>query len=104
MIRVSIVVLVFLLSIDCRRKRTTDDTRTCDFNGNYISYIKCWNSHLFPPPSEIKECDTMGNYYEDGEHYINREFLKDDGTLDYKKQFEMSKQQNHDCYPTKTFE
>ncbi|MDX1959368.1 MAG: hypothetical protein SFU98_12395 [Leptospiraceae bacterium] len=100
-----LVVLLFLLQLtDCRRKRTSEDQKHCEFDGNYVSYLKCGYDKLFPKPSEINECDTMGNYYEDGEHYINREFVNDDGTLDYKKQFEKSKQQNHDCYPTKTFE
>ncbi len=54
---------------------------------------------------DVQPCDTMGDYYEDGEHYISREFINDEtGTLNYEKQFEKMKQKNSDCSPVKTFE
>ncbi|HNH07537.1 MAG TPA: hypothetical protein PK683_03475 [Leptospiraceae bacterium] len=52
---------------------------------------------------DIPECDSFGNYYENGEHYISREFLTESGSLDYKKLFDKSRQQNSNCYPTETF-
>ncbi len=52
---------------------------------------------------DIPECDSFGNYYENGDHYISREFLTESGSLDYKKLFDKSKQQNSNCYPTETF-
>lgn len=37
---------------------------------------------------EIKDCDPIGNYYENGNHYISRDMITDEGGLDYKKLFE----------------
>ncbi len=49
---------------------------------------------------DIGECDTMGNYYERGDHYISREFYNDeDGTLRYDKLFEKSDKKNSICNP-----
>jgi hypothetical protein len=51
---------------------------------------------------EIEECDTMGNYYEGGDHYISREFYNDEeGTLRYDKLFEKSDRRNALCNPHK---
>ncbi|MCB1179307.1 MAG: hypothetical protein KDK36_17130 [Leptospiraceae bacterium] len=53
---------------------------------------------------EIRDCDTMGNYYEDGEHYISREFVDDEsGSLNYEKLFEKMDRKNSKCDPEKTF-
>lgn len=49
---------------------------------------------------EIGDCDTMGNYYEGGDHYISRDFYNDEeGTLRYDKLFEKSDRRNALCNP-----
>ncbi|MCB1141276.1 MAG: hypothetical protein H7A24_01195 [Leptospiraceae bacterium] len=53
---------------------------------------------------DIEECDTMGNFYESGEHYINREFISDEGAIDYNRTFEKLKPENSRCHPTRTFD
>jgi hypothetical protein len=71
-----LLILCVLLIADCKRKNYTAD---------------------------VDDCDTMGNYYEDGEHYINRDFISDEGALDYNKTFEKFKFENANCHPTKSF-
>jgi hypothetical protein len=63
-------------------------------------FIGCEEKHVI---EDVEECDTMGSYYEGGEHYISREFMTEEGILDYNKQFEKSKFQNSKCNPASTF-
>jgi hypothetical protein len=74
--RFLIVLIIFISLVSCRKKKFTED---------------------------INQCDSIGNYYEDGVHFINRDFINDEGSLDYKKLFEKSEEVNHDCYPINTF-
>lgn len=49
---------------------------------------------------DINECDSFGNYYIRGDHYISREFYNDEeGTLKYDKLLEKAKPQNSICNP-----
>jgi hypothetical protein len=48
---------------------------------------------------EINDCDTIGNYYEDGEHYIKRELVTDDGVIDYNKMLDNYKGRKAVCNP-----
>lgn len=48
---------------------------------------------------EINDCDTIGNYYENGEHYIKRELVTDDGVIDYNKMLNNFKGHNTVCNP-----
>ena len=48
---------------------------------------------------EINDCDTIGNYYENGEHYIRRDLFNDDGVIDYNKMLESYKGRNTACNP-----
>lgn len=49
---------------------------------------------------DINECDSFGNYYLHGDHYISREFYDDEeGILKYDKLFEKAKPQNSICNP-----
>lgn len=80
MIRVFLLSLVILFA-DCRKKLFTE---------------------------EVKECDNIGNYYEQGNHYIRRDLIKKDEfgmedyrVLDMKKLMDESKRQNSRCYPLK---
>lgn len=50
---------------------------------------------------EVNDCDTIGNYYENKEHYIKREFVTDDGEIDYKKLFQKYKGSETICNPLK---
>lgn len=60
---------------------------------------------------DIGTCDTIGNYYENGEHYIRRDLLKGEGlidednqgVLDYQKMIESYTGKHTDCNPVKTW-
>ena len=47
---------------------------------------------------DIQECDPIGNYYEDGNHYISRDIVTDDGVINYE---EMFYRYNKDDFPNK---
>lgn len=49
---------------------------------------------------DIQDCNPVADYYEQGNHYIRRDLVKDDNTLDYKKLLEETKPQTSECYPT----
>lgn len=57
--------------------------------------IGCKFGHV----EDIEDCNPIADYYERGAHYIRRDLVRDDGTLDYKKLLEDSKPQNSECYP-----
>jgi len=65
-----------------------------------LLFIGCEEKHVI---EDVEECDEMGSYYEGGEHYISREFITEEGVMDYKKQFDKSQIQNSKCYPASTF-
>jgi len=48
---------------------------------------------------DIQDCDSISGYYDKGIHYIDRSLVTDDNTIDYKKLFERTKQENGECYP-----
>ena len=48
---------------------------------------------------DINDCDTIGNYYEDGEHYIKRDLVTDDGVIDYNKMLDSYKGRKTVCNP-----
>lgn len=48
---------------------------------------------------DIQDCNPIADYYEKGTHYIRRDLVTDDNTLDYKKLFEDTKPQASECYP-----
>ena len=62
--------------------------------------IGCEEKHVI---EDVEECDTMGSYYENGEHYIDRHFVTEEGVMDYKKQFEKSEFKNSKCNPVSNF-
>ncbi|MGV3667283.1 MAG: hypothetical protein ACO1NV_14230 [Leptospira bouyouniensis] len=49
---------------------------------------------------DIQDCNPIADYYEKGTHYIRRDLVKDDNTLDYKKLMEDTKPQASECYPS----
>ncbi len=51
--------------------------------------------------TDINDCDSIGNYYEDKTHFIKREFVTDDGVIDYKKLMEKYKGRDTVCNPLK---
>lgn len=48
---------------------------------------------------DINDCDTIGNYYENGEHFIKRDLVTDDGVIDYNKMLESYKGRKTVCNP-----
>ncbi|TGL24110.1 hypothetical protein EHQ46_03020 [Leptospira yanagawae] len=68
----TILLWVFVLSIDCKRGYSED----------------------------IQDCNPIADYYEKGTHYIRRDLVKDDNTLDYKKLMEDTRPQASECYPS----
>jgi hypothetical protein len=56
---------------------------------------------LKPEPT-IDPCDPAANLYDkEGKHYVDRDFLRDDGTLDYKRYFRMQASRETPCDPLK---
>ena len=51
--------------------------------------------------SDIQDCDNTANYYEDGEHFIRRDMVTDDGVIDRQKMFDELRTGNVDCHPVK---
>jgi hypothetical protein len=68
-----IAIFSVLFTTDCRRKKTFNE--------------------------DIEDCDAIGNYYENGSHYVNRDILTDEGVLDYKKMFDRYKGKDTACHP-----
>lgn len=67
--------------------------------GNFLSCKKKLNE-------DIQECDPLGNYYEDGKHFIRRDVLETDengiedtSVLDMRKLLNKSKKENSKCFP-----
>ncbi|HMV42840.1 MAG TPA: hypothetical protein PK079_11700 [Leptospiraceae bacterium] len=48
---------------------------------------------------DINDCDTIGNYYENGEHFIRRDLFNDDGVIDYNKMLKSYKGRDTECNP-----
>lgn len=65
-----------------------------------VLFIGCEEKHVI---EDVEECDTMGSYYENGEHYIDRQFVTEEGVMDYKKQFDKSEIKNSKCNPVSNF-
>src|SRR5438132_1704320 len=51
-------------------------------------------------PGQIDPCDPGSNVYEkDGKHFIDSDMVREDGTLDYGKIFELNKAESSPCDP-----
>ena len=74
LIKNSLIALLILFLFDCKKKYLSED---------------------------IDECDSISNLYEDGNHYIKRDLVTDEGVIDYHKLLEEYKQKNSRCYPVK---
>ena len=59
----------------------------------------CGLGVIFEKPSELNPCDPVSNIYDGGKHYIERDFVKEDGTMDFNKWFEARKVQSSPCDP-----
>lgn len=55
----------------------------------------------FAKPSPIDPCDPTSSVYEGEKHYIERDFVKEDGTLDMERWFEAKSVQSSPCDPLK---
>ncbi len=56
-------------------------------------------SYFFSAPTPIDPCDPVSNMYEGRKHYIDRRFVKEDGTLDYDLWFQAREVQYSECDP-----
>lgn len=61
-----------------------------------IFFFNCKESKY---SDDIEDCNAIGDYYDNGTHYIRRDLVTDDGTIDYKKLLEDTKPTNSECYP-----
>ena len=52
----------------------------------------------------IDPCDPTSSTYDGYVHFIERDFLTEDGTLDYRKWFEASRAESSDCDPLRVRE
>lgn len=60
---------------------------------------------VFGEEPTLDPCDPVANYYQaDGAHYIERDFVKDDGTLDYQRYFDSQKAGASPCDPLRKAE
>lgn len=49
---------------------------------------------------DIEDCNPIADYYEKGVHYIRRDLVTDDNTIDYKKLFDGTRREASECFPT----
>lgn len=52
-----------------------------------------------PKMSEISPCDPIGNLYVGDQHYIERDYVTEEGRIDYKKYFRDRKIESSPCDP-----
>ena len=53
----------------------------------------------FIKPTAIDPCDPVSNVYEGERHFIERSYIRDDGTIDYRKLFAAKDIQSSACDP-----
>lgn len=53
----------------------------------------------FEKTTPADPCDPLSNVYKGEKHYIDRQFVKDDGTLDYGAMFKSDRVQSSPCDP-----
>lgn len=66
--------------------------------------IGCDNASLsslnpFRSKPTVDPCDPATNLYDDGKHFLERDYLTEEGTIDYKKLLEMNEIQKSPCDP-----
>lgn len=54
---------------------------------------------FFAGQTEIDPCDPAANFYDGRTHYIERDMIRDDGTLDYDRVIRASDPAESDCDP-----
>lgn len=64
-----------------------------------FSLTDCRKKKIFN--EDIDECDSIGNYYEENSHYINRNIVTDEGVIDYKKLLHSYHGKGSVCNPDK---
>lgn len=62
---------------------------------NFITNIY----YFFFPKIEFESCDPFYSYYENGTHYFYDENLTNDGTIQYRKLFELKNLEKNPCNP-----
>lgn len=58
--------------------------------------VDCKNRQV----QDIEDCNPIADYYEKGIHYIRRDLVTDDNTIDYKKLFEGTRREASECFPS----
>lgn len=66
--------------------------------GFAILFLVCFNCKM-KQYQDIEDCSNVKDYYEKGIHYIDRNLVTDDNTIDLKKLFERTEQTRSECYP-----
>ncbi len=56
-------------------------------------------SNPFAPLEEIDPCDPAANTYSDKKHFIERDYLDEDGRIDYRKMFKNLDKRSSPCDP-----
>ncbi|MCP5502702.1 MAG: hypothetical protein H7A25_22580 [Leptospiraceae bacterium] len=67
-----------------------------------LTALSCRKNKKFN--QSVRDCDTISNYYEDSTHYINKEFLTEEGVLDYGKLMKQYDSRHSFCNPKKTLD
>ena len=68
----------------------------CDHPMKYFRFLPGLEEEV-----KIDPCDPATNVYLDGQHYIDSDYLNEDGQIDYKMWFEKSRPENSNCDPLK---
>ncbi len=67
-----------------------------------VPWLKRTYSSLMNETSEPDPCDPSFNIYVGETHFIERDFLKEDGTIDYEKWVRIADPQSSPCDPLNT--
>lgn len=69
-----------------------------------VTTVFCGKKRHPGQESRIDPCDPASNLYEGDKHYIERDFVNEDGILDYSKWFEVLDVRSSHCDPLKRAE
>jgi len=67
-----------------------------------LSFLQCPKGRLWSPfakMTDIDPCDPASNVYEGDDHYVERDFINEDGELDYDRWFKSRKMSASECDP-----
>lgn len=66
-----------------------------------VSFLHCPREipNPFQKMTPVDPCDPLSNVYKGEKHFIDRKYVKDDGTLDYGALFKSDNVQSSPCDP-----